>query len=160
MRAKCVFWVVRIGSIVLVGILAAGAGASIAVQKETDFKRPVGTKLRECAFQTKLPEAIARHSDQVKIVGKVGTNGLHMEITDLHAPGGGAFTGPKWATVLGELKRGGRSVGNFTAKRFTTGFGSFKGTCEIVSQLADAMGRDIAAWLMEPMNDSMLGDAK
>ena len=143
-----------------VALASSAALGATAVQKEIDFKRPVGTKLRECAFQLKLPEAIANHSDRVKLVNKVGGTGLHMQITDLHAPGGGAFTGPKWATVLGELKRGGKVVGSFTAKRFTTGFGSFAGTCEIVAKLADTMGQDIANWLSDPMQDSLLGDAK
>ncbi|MDJ0789643.1 MAG: hypothetical protein QNK05_22845 [Myxococcota bacterium] len=152
------FAVLGIG--LLLGVVPAASFGATAVQKETPFKRPVGSKLRECAFQLKLPEAIANHGDGVKLVNKVGGTGLHLEITDLHAPGGGAFTGPKWATVLGELKRGGKVVGSFTAKRFTTGFGSFAGTCEIVAKLADTMGQDIADWLANPMQDSLLGDAK
>ena len=65
-------------------------------------------------------------------------------------------------TVTGTLREGGRAVGTFRAKRFTTGgvFAGFKGTCSIIGRTTKVIGKDIAAWLENPGMDSKLGDAK
>jgi len=80
----------------------------------------------------------------------------------VHAPGGGAFSGPKWMSVRGALHENGKVIGSFCAKRINGGgpFGQFKGTCAIVGRSAKVIGRDIAGWLEKPTQDAKLGDAR
>jgi hypothetical protein len=133
---------------------AEGSGASDAVRNE-------------CALETKVPDFIKQFAgDSVELVdaaldprkGRV----LKMEITEVHAPGGGAYSGPKWMTVKGELLENGKPLGSFRAKRFSTGgaFGGFKGTCAIIGRCTKAIGQDIAGWLRSPTRDAELGDAR
>ena len=77
---------------------------------------------------------------------------LALEITEVHAPGGGAFSGPKWMSVKGELFDNGKQIGSFRAKRLSTGgaFGGFKGTCAIIGRCSKTLGSDIAGWLGSP----------
>ena len=87
---------------------------------------------------------------------------LEMEITEVHAPGGGAFSGAKWMTVNGNLYDRGKSIGSFRAKRYSTGgaFGGFKGTCAIIGRCSKAIGDDIARWMAAPTPNANLGDAQ
>jgi len=83
---------------------------------------------------------------------------LELTITDVHTAGGGAFSGPKWITVVGVLRENGREIGNFTAKRITIGFFQFS-ACSAAARCANAIGMDIAAWLENPQPNSRLGSA-
>ena len=115
----------------------------------------------ECGLETKLPASIQESAD-VELVSKVNTNAasaLELTITEVHAPGGGAFSGPKWMEVQGKLYKSGKLVGTFRAKRFSTGVG-FKGTCAIIGRCAQVIGSDIGLWLQAPEMNSKLGDAK
>lgn len=119
----------------------------------------------ECAIQTKVPAFLAEYSSSVELVdGDPGTAGrvLQIEITSVHAPGGGAFSGPKSVSVSGKLLQDGKQIGNFRASRYSGGgvFGGYKGTCAIAGRCAKAIAKDIAGWLKDPGTDSMLGDAK
>jgi hypothetical protein len=121
----------------------------------------------QCELQTKVPEFVAQSGgSSVELVdgalnrkqGRV----LEMEISEVHAPGGGAFSGAKWMTVNGTLYDRGKQIGTFRAKRFSTGgaFGAFKGSCAIIGRCAKAIGQDIAGWLGAPTQNAQLGDAQ
>ncbi len=121
----------------------------------------------QCELQTKVPEFLAQSAgSSVELVdgapsrkqGRV----LEMEITEVHAPGGGAFSGPKWMGVNGTLYDRGKQIGSFRAKRYSTGgaFGAFKGSCAIIGRCAKAIGQDIAGWLGAPSQNAQLGDAQ
>ena len=128
-------------------------------------KASVPEKVRsECGLQDKVPAFLSSFASDVELVdSELGTQGriLELHIGDVHAPGGGAFSGPKWMTVTGVLREDGRKVGSFTAKRFSGGgmFGAYKGTCAIVARCAKAIGKDIAGWLRSPQDGARLGDA-
>ena len=118
----------------------------------------------ECELQNKVPKFLDAYSERVELVdGSPGKSGLVLElkITQVHAPGGGAFSGAKYMTVEGVLRDDGRVVGNFTASRYSGGgvWGAYKGTCAIVGRCAKAIGKDIAGWLQNPQKDSKLGNA-
>jgi len=119
----------------------------------------------ECALQTKIPAYLADFSSDVELVeGDLGSEGrvLKIEITAVHAPGGGAFSGPKTVSISGVLTENGNEIGNFRASRYSTGgaFGGYKGTCSIVGRCAKTLGKDVAGWLKNPGKDSMLGDSR
>jgi hypothetical protein len=89
-----------------------------------------------------------------------GADVLTVEITDLRAPKGGGWTGPKFVSVQGSLKRSGRVIGDFQGKRTSMGgaFGVFKRTCDIVGRCTKTLGADISTWLQNPGKNSTLGE--
>ena len=120
----------------------------------------------ECQLQTKVPEFVSRGRGGQRPAGgrdrSIASAGrvLEMEITDVHAPGGGAFSGPKWMTVKGELYDRGKQIGSFRAKRSSGGgaFAAYKGTCGIIGRCAKTLGQDIATWLASPTQNAQLGE--
>ena len=120
----------------------------------------------QCALQSKVPEFVAQSAgSSVELTDALNRKAgrvLEMEITEVHAPGGGAFSGAKWMNVNGTLYDRGKQIGSFRAKRYSTGgaFGGFKGTCAIVGRCAKAIGQDIAGWLAAPTQNAQLGDAQ
>jgi hypothetical protein len=169
---------IRVRSLALAGLAACAAlvAALPALAEVTRIPRSIAfapdsgvpeAVKAECALETKVPDFIKHFGgDAVEVVdgaldpkkGRV----LRMEITEVHAPGGGAFSGPKWMTVKGELFENGKSIGSFRAKRFSTGgaFGGFKGTCAIIGRCTKAIGQDIASWMQSPTPNAELGDAR
>jgi hypothetical protein len=162
------------GGIVLLSlvVVAAALGVGSDVRAATQVLRTIpyakGVEVRQavrdqCRLETKVPGFVAEYGSDVVLVDQLGGGRvLELAITQVHAPGGGAFSGSKWMTVTGTLREGGRVTGTFRAKRYTTGgaFAAFKGTCSIIGRTTKAIGRDIAAWLENPGMDSKLGDAK
>ena len=169
-------WLIRfslIAGLVGGGALVAeppGPGGAIKVSRTIPFAASarVGPEVREqCQLQTKVPEFLRQSAGGgVELVDGVLDRSagrvLELEITEVHAPGGGAFSGPKWMTVEGKLYDRGKLSGSFRAKRFTSGgaFGAVKGTCSIIGRCTKAIGQDIAAWLVSPTENAELGDAR
>jgi hypothetical protein len=152
-------------------LLAAGSGAEetggVRVLRTIPFSAESGASQNvqdECQLQTKVPQFLGSFSKSVELVdGPLGTDGrvLELEISQVHAPGGGAWSGAKSMTVKGTLRENGEEIGTFIATRYSGGgaFGGYKGTCGIVGRCAKAIGKDIAGWLAKPGKDSRLGDA-
>ncbi len=154
-------------AVVLVQVAFASAG-TVKVLQTIGFSEgsDVRPKIKdECQLQTKVPKFLKEYSSDVELVASdPGSTGrvLSMRVTQVHAPGGGMFSGPKWMTVTGELHEDGQMLGSFTARRGSGGgaFGGYKGTCSIIGRCAKAIGKDIAAWLKSPGKDARLGDAR
>lgn len=136
------------------------AAAAVTVSKKIDFAagaNPTTAVRNECQLQTRIPEAIAANSDQVELVD--GKGALKLEISEVHAPGGWIFSGPKWVEVKGQMTSDGKLL-KFRAQRYSA-FDPFSGgTCGILAKISRAIGRDIAGWLGNPTPDATLGDAK
>lgn len=133
--------------------LAAAAGVTVPDKIGYDKNAAVTDAVKkECALDTKIPQYV-KHA-----AGLAGTGTLDMKITNVLAPGGGAWSGPKAVTVSGTLRDGGKVVGSFTVRRQTTRGGY--GTCQMLVRDAEAIGKDIGAWLKSPTMDAKLGDAK
>jgi hypothetical protein len=153
--------------LLLSGAPAPAGTESIKVLRTVPFaaKARVPQKVQdECDLQTKVPAFLSQHAADVELIdSKLGSTGrvLDLRIGDVHAPGGGAFSGPKWMTVTGVLRENGHEVARFSAKRFSTGgmFGAYKGTCAIIGRCAKTIGKDIASWLQNPQNGAQLGDS-
>jgi hypothetical protein len=154
-------------ALLLWGAPAPAGGGSVKALRVTPFEKEarVPPKVRdECGLETKLPAYLGQYAADVELVdGKLGKSGrvLELRIGEIHGPGGGAFSGPKWMSVTGVLREDGREVGSFTAKRISGGgvFGGYKGTCSILARCAKAIGKDIAGWLRNPAKKARLGDA-
>lgn len=114
----------------------------------------------ECKLETNLPQFISEFAGSaVEIDDKPGKGGkvFHAKITNVLAPGGGAWSGPKSVLVEGELKENGKVIGTVAARRNTTRGGY--GTCGMLNHAARAVGKDIAGWLKSPSMGARLGDA-
>jgi hypothetical protein len=126
--------------------IAPSAGASGPVQQE-------------CQLQTLVPQGIQQAGADVTLVDAPAKGGRWLELTisEVHAPGGGPFSGPKWMTVSGTLRDRGKVIGSFRAKRISTGPRS---TCGSLAKIATVLGQDIAAWLAAPSMNAEIGDAR
>jgi hypothetical protein len=126
--------------------IAPNAGATGAVQQE-------------CQLQTAVPAAIQQAAADAQLVDAPAKGGrwLELTITEVHAPGGGLFSGPKWMAVSGKLHDRGKVVGSFRAKRVSTGARS---TCGSLQKIATVIGQDVALWLSAPSLNAEIGDAR
>ncbi len=150
----------RISSAVALGawllLAPAAVEAAVSVPKRIDYASTATIRQQvrsECELQTQIPEAIAANASDVQLVD--GSANLSLEITEVHAPGGWLFSGPKWVEVKGSL--GDKS---FRAKRFSAMDPFAGGTCGILAKIARALGGDIALWLQNPVEGAELGDAQ
>jgi len=158
--------------IVTISLITMGSFAladSITIAKSIPFSEFSGATesvINKCKFETRLPayikSAAKKKVDVVlstklleEVVGKV----LFLEITNVHAAGGGGYSGSKSATVSGELKEDGEVIGSVTVRRRTL-IGMMPGTCSMLKRIAKKIGSDIAGWLVEPTKDARLGDLK
>ena len=159
MAALCVLC-----SLLLLGAGVAAGAENVQVRSVAGVAStstiPANVK-RECNIQGDLSAAVAAHAgDSAKLVPKKPSSGLYLNlvITQVHAPGGGMFSGPKWIEARGELLRGGKQLRSFRAKRTSGGPGA--GTCAMLARVTNAMGKDIAGWLQNENAGSLLGDAR
>jgi len=153
----------------LLGLLVAGAasGESVQVAPRAPFaegSRATAAVKEQCGLETKVPALVAEASSLAALAeGETGSEArvLSLRITEVQAPGGGMFSGPKWLEVSGTLREGGRDVASFRAKRLTTGgpFGG-GGTCGMLGKCAQAIAGDVALWLESPTPGAELGDAR
>jgi hypothetical protein len=155
-------WLCALALIALLAAAPALAATQVARSIEiASTAGATGAVQQECQLQTRVPAAIAQAAIDVEVVDNPnkGARWLELEITEVHGPGGGPFSGPKWMAVTGKLRDGGKVLGTFRAKRLSTG-GFVQGTCATLGRCAQAIGRDIAAWMKDPTMDAELGDAR
>ena len=120
----------------------------------------------ECHLESKLAHFVQQYAggvfDQIKTADSAPAKGkyLKVEITNIHAPGGGAFSGSKSVMVRGSLLADGKTKASFQGMRISGGgaFAAFKGTCDILGRDVKALGQDIAIWLQNPVDGARLGD--
>jgi hypothetical protein len=156
------------GAVVLIAAVSAPAGeGTVRVLRSIPFDSEANAsqKVKDgCKLETKVPHFLASYSDRVELVDALGKKRgrvLELTISDVHAPGGGAFSGAKSMSVTGVLRENGKKIGSFEAIRFSSGgmFGGYKGTCAIVGRCAKTIGKDIATWLENPGMNSRLGNS-
>ena len=128
---------------------AEGVG-SAAVRTECDWNTQFSTFLAEFAKSG----VTVSSTDIEQAQGKV----LFMTVTHVHTAGGGAYSGPKWATIRGELRDGANVIGSFYANR-TTSTGSLS-ACSALNRVGKAIAKDISIWLKAPSIDAKLGNAR
>ncbi len=87
-----------------------------------------------------------------------GAPTLRIEITDILANAGGLYGGPKIVQLHGTLQSPGGAAVQFTARReMFIYFGLPRSTCSKVGKVTYALGADIAAWLVKPVDGAKLG---
>jgi hypothetical protein len=155
--------------LIVAGLVLAGAGATAEttyILSDIPFNEHtnVPDKVRaECNLGPKTAQFIKQYGKDVEFTETLGTGRyIDMSITEVHSPGGGSWSGPKWMEVTGTLMQGDQKVAGFRAQRYSTGgaFGGFKGTCSIIGRTTKAIGKDIGNWLKDPRDGAALGDAQ
>jgi hypothetical protein len=137
-----------------------GIPKAVPIAESVDVSQAVRN---ECQLGEKVSTFLAQFASNVAVSDDTKTGRyLRMEITEVVATGGGAWSGPKWMTVKGTLLENDKAIASFRAKRFSTGgaFGGFKGTCSIIGRCTKAIAEDIAEWLKNPVDGAELGDAQ
>lgn len=162
------------------GVVLLGTLAVVPFAQAADFTAPravpfaedsivAGNIKRECAIATQLPAALVRFAaeagNRVELQDAPDTSSgqvVKMEIHDAQSAGN-AWTGHhKSVTVKGSLYRDGQQVAKFVARRNSRGgFGAgFKGSCAVLERTVNAIGKDVAEWLANPVDGSQLGDLR
>lgn len=145
---------------------------TVAALKKISFSDDANVRdavREECEIQTQVPRFLKEFGREfgikVKLVNDLEDvetdRTIEMEITRVHAPGGGGWSGAKSMTVKAKVYEDGSMIGDATATRHSSGgmFAGYKGTCSIVGRCAEAIGQDLARWLQNPSSDARLGDA-
>jgi hypothetical protein len=114
--------------------------------------------LAECNLDRKIPQQIAWWAPVPVVLAERAEGSarvLRLEVTDIFAPGGGKWSGPKSVTLHGDMIENGVVTASFDAQRTTIrGFG----TCDMLDVIADALARDIRPWIAAPRLGSRLGE--
>lgn len=160
MRRFTRFGVVGLASAVVLSAGAALAATQVASSVTFGVGSGASDKVQqECQLQTLVPQGVQQSGVDVQLVDKPSKGARYLELTisEVHAPGGGPFSGPKWMTVQGKLYDKGKVIGTVRAKRVTTGM---KSTCGSLAKLARVIGQDLAGWLAAPSMNAEIGDAR
>ncbi|OSI17388.1 hypothetical protein [Neisseria dumasiana] len=144
----------------LMGSAAAFASAADIHIAETvpyeDESRIDNRITSECTeIGSRLSQAVEKYARENQItVIRDGNTDPEVSYAKLHITSamsaGNAFIGhAKGMSVYGELYRNGQPVHKTTFNRNSMGgmFGGFKGSCTVLYRTANALGKDIAAWL-------------
>jgi hypothetical protein len=153
-------------ALLLFGAPSGSAEGRVEVARSAPFSKASGASAAvqgECNLERLVPELLAEAAPSVALVDSLAGSGprLRLTISEVVAPGGGAFSGPKSLEVTGVLLDGERELGSFRAKRRTAGgpFGA-GGTCGMLRKCARVIGQDVAVWLAGPTANAKLGDAR
>ena len=120
--------------------------------------------LAECELERTLAKHLASEAKgpykkvimKPTVSAETPGHALDIRITDVMAPGGGKWSGPKVVTAEGTLYDNGQVIGTFIATRHTH---KGKHTCRMLQNDAEAIAEDIGDWLRKPTMDARLGDA-
>jgi len=146
---------------------SSATAETITIAKSISFAADSGASqevIDECEMQTRIPEYTKKEGKRKVDIelskgpleeaeGKV----LHLEITNVYAPGGGAYSGSKSVIIVGELKENGEVIASMSGRRHSM-MGMMPGTCSIMKRISKKLGEDIAEWLVAPTMNAELGD--
>lgn len=151
--------------VALLGACASGPLLTIPIQVPIqEGTKVTDAVLAECEIERVLAKQIAREAKgpygkvtmKQTVSGETPGHALEVRITQIHAPGGGKWSGPKILSAEGTLYIDGRVAGTFVAKRKTR---HGRHTCRMLHNNAEEIAEDIAEWLKNPTMNARLGDA-
>ena len=139
------------------------------------FQRPpvpvhrIDTDTSGCLLLARNPKALKRFAaeggNQVTLVPSLDTSSgqvLRMEIINAESAGNAWIGHRKSVTVKGWLYKDGQQSAKFVARRNSSGGmgAGFKGSCDVLERSVNAIGKDVAAWLQNPVDGAQLGDLR
>lgn len=85
---------------------------------------------------------------------------LKLEISDAVSSGNAFIGHHKFVKVRGSLWENGEKIASFKGKRSSGGgaFGGYKGSCSVLGRCVKTLGKDIAAWLVNPTDGATIGE--
>ena len=132
-------------AVVVPAVLDPAAPIAEGVRQQCNVQTSVGTQVFERVSQ-RYPGAA-----QVQDASKAppDTAVLKVTLTSVLGVGGGGWSGRKSMTVRAELLQGTKLLIAHTLSRQSGGgvLGGVSGTCAIMDRIAEALGRDVGAWL-------------
>lgn len=155
-------------SLMFVGLMglasaAPAAGVNVASPVPYSADNTVQTNVREeCSISVALLEGLSGVTPVEAFNAQGPGRNLALEITDAQSAGNAFIGHRKSVTVKGQLYEGGKLVGNFVARRQSGGgiAGAYKGSCAVIHNCAEVIGKDIVSWLGAPTENAKLGDLK
>lgn len=107
-------------------------------------------EFEDCDWMKEFPARLAAQSNGLveltdEDLSTLSGRTLRVRILHMRTAEGGAFSGPKWATLRADLYQDGELVGQYQPHRRTMTL--FRGGCSSLSKLANALAEDTAAWL-------------
>jgi hypothetical protein len=151
--------------------VAMSSVGEISLQSITPYKEgaDIASNIKEeCKLNKQLPGFIASFSaangTKVSLRDTVtkATEGKSLVVEIVEAVSrGNAFIGHrKYTKVKGTLYDSGTKKAGFTAARISGGgfFGGYKGSCSVLGRTVKTIGKDISAWLKNPVDGAYLGD--
>ncbi|MCR6628349.1 MAG: hypothetical protein NVV67_19560 [Pseudoxanthomonas sp.] len=165
---------IRRGVILLgcVSMMPFAHAADFTAQRSVPFAEDsivAGNIKRECPIGTQLTDALVRFASagghRVELVETLDTasgQALKLEFHDAQSAGNAWMGHRKSVTVKGWLYRDGQQVAKFVARRNSGGgfAGGFKGSCAVLERTVNAIGKDVAGWLNNPVDGGQLGDLR
>ena len=122
----------------------------------------------ECKIGEQLSEFIATYTKgknieiqrEPSVASTDAGQVLMIEITNAVSEGNAFIGHRKFTRIKGTLFRDGVEVSSFSGGRNSMGgaFAGFKGSCSVLGRTADALGGDVARWLMNPVKNGGIGD--
>ena len=122
------------------------------VRDECRLPTAMVAKLLE-AFNEADPPPRAKLESRAIDIEKYPGRRLVLRVDNVHAAGGGGFSGPKWMDMSGELWDGKTRVANFDSH---TNSGRGFTMCKSVESLSESTADLIAEWLRSPTLDAKL----
>jgi len=149
------------------------SGTGILVIDEIVFAKKSAVR-KAVRDECRLPEKLAEFIDEyaAEHYGHVLTNTdlatvpantevLKVKYVEVLGGAGGVWSGGKYISIAGVLKKNEIILGDFKARRTCGGgmFGAYKGTCSIMKGCLKALGKDVAEWLQHhPEKNDVLGE--
>ncbi|MEZ5440249.1 MAG: hypothetical protein R3F15_02060 [Lysobacterales bacterium] len=157
-------------ALLLASIEAKASEVQMAQQTPYAEEAEISEKVRkECVkLNGQLPaytkEFGAELGVQVSLADRLDTAApgrvLQVEIVDAVSQGNAFIGHQKYARITGKLYEDGNLVASFKGRRNSMGgaFAGYKGSCSVLGRTMKALGKDIATWLMNPVDGARLGD--
>ena len=135
----------------------SNAAAPLLVPQTVAYADGVGNDAirAECDFPTVLPQQILKQAPEYKLPVQLSSEDLGaskgrvllIRTILVHAIGGAAFTGPKWARVQVELRNGGKVVAGTELEQSTSGHSFGFSACGVLRDIAESLAGDVLSWV-------------
>ena len=134
--------------------MTSQAGEPVRIAEVVPYREGVGTDAMraECTWNRRLAARIVKGSKGAVVATAEPLENLEgpvlrIEVVGARSAGGAMHTGPKWATIRGELSGRGAEPLTFEIRRST-----IKGwkACTALDRVADTLAQDVLAWLDNP----------
>jgi hypothetical protein len=139
-------------------VAATAAAEPIKVARSVPYKDiSVGTAdvRQECDWNTQMIDYLVQYSRGTVVATDENLDtapgmALKLVVVGIHTAGGGAFSGPKWVKIRGELLLNGKVINNF--QKTSHSMDLFRGSCSVANKMGKQLSGWLAKWLRKPAN--------